>query len=50
MQGMQSAEGLEGEEEDQIPAGQQPGPSDAPGVASQEAAATEKKQSGKAKV
>ena len=47
---MQSAEGLEGEE-DRISAGQQPGSSDAPGAASQgqEAAATEKKTSGKTK-
>ena len=48
---MQSAEGLEGEE-DRTSAGQQPGPSDAPGAASQgqEAAGTEKKKAAKAKV
>ena len=48
---MQSAEGLE-EEEDRIPAGQQPGPSDAPGAATQgqEGAGTEKKKAGKTKV
>ena len=48
---MQSAEGLE-EQEDQISAGQQAGPSDAPGAPSQgqEAGTLGKKKAGKTKV
>lgn len=50
-QGMQSAVGLEEEEEDQVAAGQQPGISDAPATTSgQEAPAAKNKSVGKTKV